>query len=315
MEHRTSLSQAPFGFINLYKEAGQTSTHVGTAVRRALESHYGLHSRGTRLALGHMGTLDPDAQGVLPLAVGKATRLLPFIADRTKVYRFTLVLGRSTLSGDATGEECESASVPDNSRSLLTGVLSRFHGRISQIPPMVSALHHEGRRLYALAREGKIVERPPREIEIFSLALLNDEIPNSGSYRLRVHCSEGTYVRTLCEDLARAIGTVGHMDQLFRDVVGPFTHEKSVKFSEILTSPQTACLDPRKFISFQERLLNPRDTQRFAQGQRLSASAFSVRDGFVFMLTAGGEADTSGSIICGVAECQGGALIPRTVFV
>ncbi len=194
------------GFVNVFKPSGPTSTQVGARVRR-LFSALG----APRLPVGHLGTLDPIAAGVLPLALGKATRLIPLIEDRRKAYAFTLVLGSATATADATGEVIRETPVPTDVQQLLRNVLPRFIGRIEQVPPMFSALHVAGERLYDLARRGVSVARAPRKVTIYGLELLGME---EGTARMSVACSEGTYVRTLCEDLGAAIGCAAHMGAL-----------------------------------------------------------------------------------------------------
>src|SRR5579872_5533404 len=177
------------GFVNLLKPPGPTSTHFGARLR------WIYRERGKpKLSIGHLGTLDPQASGVLPIALGRATRLIPLIPDRRKAYVFTLVLGRATSTGDAVGESIESAAVPVDVRLRLEAVLDSFIGRTEQIPPMYSAVRHDGQRLYNLARSGKTVERKARPITIYALEILEDE--GRDVVRMRVACSEGTYVRT-----------------------------------------------------------------------------------------------------------------------
>src|SRR5580693_636471 len=142
------------GFVNVFKPAGPTSAQIVARLRRI----YGLYSGDKKIGVGHLGTLDPQAAGVLPVAVGKATRLIPLLEDQRKAYACTLVLGRSTTSQDALGETVEQGLVPKDWPARLERALPEFIGKISQIPPMFSAVHHEGRRLYELAREGKEVE-------------------------------------------------------------------------------------------------------------------------------------------------------------
>ncbi len=143
------------GFVNLFKAAGPSSARAVARVRRI----YALRAGDRRLSAGHMGTLDPQAAGVLPVAIGKATRLIPLLADQRKSYAFTLVLGRSTTTQDAHGETVGTGPLPKDWAALLEAALPAFIGRIAQTPPMFSAVHHQGKRLYELAREGKSVER------------------------------------------------------------------------------------------------------------------------------------------------------------
>src|ERR1700726_961997 len=158
------------GFVNVFKPSGPTSTQVGARVRRIYARHLGV-----RLPIGHLGTLDPDAAGVLPLALGKATRLIPLLEDRRKSYVFTLALGRATDTGDSGGATIRETPVPGDARTFLEKFLPRFTGALEQPPPMYSAVHHGGKRLYEIARAGVVVERAPRKITIYGLTLLGYE--------------------------------------------------------------------------------------------------------------------------------------------
>ncbi|HLX26061.1 MAG TPA: tRNA pseudouridine(55) synthase TruB, partial [Candidatus Cybelea sp.] len=197
------------GFVNLFKAAGPSSAHAVARLRRI----YGFYAGDRRLSAGHLGTLDPQAAGVLPVAIGKATRLIPLLVDQRKSYACTIVIGRSTTTQDAEGETVENRPVPPDWSARLEEALPSFVGRIPQTPPMFSAAHHQGKRLYELARAGKNVERKPRMVTIYGATLLGVELPNpstgsghaTGSKkavaRLRIACSEGTYIRTFCHDL------------------------------------------------------------------------------------------------------------------
>src|ERR1700676_3587925 len=216
------------GFVNLFKPGGTTSPQFGARLRHIYRDPAG------KLAVGHLGTLDPQAAGVLLTALGKATRLLPLIADRRKAYACTLVLGRATTTGDAMGETLVERAVPEDVDRRLADAIPAFIGHVSQVPPMFSAVKSGGARLYTLARAGKIVERQPRTIAIYALAVLGRD---ANVVRLRIACSEGTYVRTLCEDLAAACGTVGHMGALLREASGPFVLAESRTLDEIEHDP------------------------------------------------------------------------------
>ena len=171
---------------------------------------------------GHVGSLDPLASGMLPICLGEATKVAGDILSGRKMYRFCVSLGSRTATGDTEGSVVETASVPKLDAAGLEGVLARFLGHQSQIPPMYSALKRDGQPLYKLARAGIEVERAARRIEIFSLrryaAAADSEL------NLEVLCSKGTYVRTLAEDIAKALGTVGHVSALRRVYVEPFDH-------------------------------------------------------------------------------------------
>lgn len=167
---------------------------------------------------GHTGSLDPLATGVLPICLGEATKLSGVLLDSDKCYRAEAAVGSRTSTGDAEGEVVEtSGGVLE--RSALLQVLPQFRGPIEQVPPMYSALKHEGQRLYALARQGAEVERRPREVTIYELEL---EDFASGRFQLSVRCSKGTYIRTLVEDIARAAGHCAHLIALRRTAVAPF---------------------------------------------------------------------------------------------
>src|SRR5581483_3476665 len=160
--------RALIGFVNAFKPAGPTSAHAVARIRRI----YGLYARDTKIAAGHLGTLDPQAAGVLPVAVGKATRLIPLLTDQRKSYVFVFVPGRSTSTADAHGEVLKESLLPGDWVRRLKDVLPTFIGKIEQVPPMYSAMHFEGKRLYELAREGKIVERKARSVTIYGISLL-----------------------------------------------------------------------------------------------------------------------------------------------
>lgn len=198
------------GILLLDKPEGISSNSALQRVRRAY---------GARKA-GHTGSLDPLASGLLPVCLGQATKASAMLLDADKAYRFRLALGRSTTTGDREGETVEVAGVPDLDDSALRDRAAAFVGDSLQVPPMYSALKHEGQRLYRLARAGVEVERPPRRVRIERLDLMGT---GPDWLDFEVACSKGTYVRSLAEDLARAFGTVGHVASLRRTGLGPFT--------------------------------------------------------------------------------------------
>jgi tRNA pseudouridine55 synthase len=289
------------GFVNVFKPAGYTSAQVVARVKRI----YGIYARDRRIAAGHLGTLDPQAAGVLPVAIGKATRLIPLLEDQRKAYTALLVLGRSTTTQDALGETVATAGLPLHWERKLEDVLPQFLGKIAQVPPMFSALHHEGKRLYDLAREGKNVERRARSVTIYGLTLLGVESPNRA--RIRVACSEGTYVRTLCEDLGTAIGVPAHMGALVREASGPFVLYESLLLDEIAEDPQSAVTPPEHIIPFPTIVLDLRGSADFRAGRVVPlpegapASRVFVRD--------------HSRTLVGVGEAHGAMLAPRKVFV
>lgn len=294
------------GFVNLLKPPGVTSTQFGARLRWI----YRDRTEHVKLPIGHLGTLDPQACGVLPIALGRATRLIPLIPDRRKAYAFTLVLGSATSTGDAAGEVVETAPVPPGPRVRLETVLDSFVGRIEQIPPMHSALKINGRRLYKLARNGESVERKPRTITIYSLAILGDEgelNEEAATIRLRVACSEGTYVRTLAEDLARAIGTFGHVGALLREASGPFVLSESLTLDEVASDPAAALIPPERVIAIPTIVLDGRGSADFRAG-RVVAMREPIGDTHVFVR------DLARTLV-GVGEMHGTMLAPRKVFI
>jgi tRNA pseudouridine55 synthase len=284
------------GFVNLFKPAGPTSTQFGARLRKIYPE------RGT-LAVGHLGTLDPQAAGVLPIALGKATRLIPLIADRRKGYVCTLVLGRATDTGDAHGETLVERAVPSDIDARLEAALPAFVGAVAQVPPMFSARKSGGRRLYTLARAGQTVAREARTIRIYALTVLGRA---GDTVRLRIACSEGTYVRTLCEDLAAACGTVGHMGALLRDASGPFVLSESWTLDEVERAPAEALVPPERVIPIPTVVLDGRRATDFRAG-RLVPLAEAPAEKHVFVRD-------SARALVGVGETVGALLAPRKVF-
>ncbi len=189
--------------------------------------------------IGHTGTLDPMAEGVLPVCLGNATKVAELIADRDKEYVARLRLGVTTDTQDMTGkvltqqtekEILEHLGGPQDAEATIRAALPHFTGSVQQIPPMYSAVWANGKRLYELAREGKTVERKAREITIHELELQEIDLPY---VTIRVVCSKGTYIRTLCEDLGAYLGTGAAMDHLLRTRVGTFTMDKALRLSEL----------------------------------------------------------------------------------
>lgn len=201
------------GILNVDKPAGMTSHDVVGRVRRLA------HQK----RVGHAGTLDPDATGVLLVCLGQATRLSDYLAAEGKQYRAVLALGRTTTTEDASGEVLTEADAGSVTEADLAALLPSFTGDIQQIPPMVSAVHHEGKRLYELARAGITVERTARTIRIDSIQLLAFTPGVLALAALAIACGKGTYIRTLCADLGAALGVGGHMHSLRRTQVGAFT--------------------------------------------------------------------------------------------
>jgi tRNA pseudouridine55 synthase len=218
------------GILLLDKPLGLSSTAAGLRVRRLL---------GAAKA-GHVGSLDPLASGMLPICLGEATKVAGEILEGRKVYRFTVALGARTATGDTEGEVIERAAVPALTVAQLEAAMGGFLGESLQVPPMFSAIKQGGQPLYKLARAGKEVVREPRRIQIDRLELIRletaAEVPTA--LDCRVVCGKGTYVRVLAEDLARALGTVGHVSALRREQVEPFGAERLVTLAEVEASAE-----------------------------------------------------------------------------
>jgi tRNA pseudouridine55 synthase len=208
------------GFFIINKPSGITSHDVVSRVRRIL---------GTR-KVGHTGTLDPFATGVLPIAVNDGTKAIPFLDEGIKQYEALLRLGVVTDTLDMTGSIMRRGDFSGVERERLAAVLLRFTGQISQIPPMFSAIKRGGQPLYKLARQGIEVERQPRQVEIFSLELLSFELP---FVSLRVTCSRGTYIRSLADDIGAALGCGASLQELRRTVSGPFHFSAAISLEAL----------------------------------------------------------------------------------
>lgn len=211
------------GVLSLDKPAGWTSHDVVAKVRSWV--------RGSKV--GHAGTLDPAATGVLPVLIGQGTRIAEYLVDWDKEYRAVMRLGSTTDTQDATGRVLETRPVPVLTVEQVREAARRFEGLIEQVPPMYSALKVAGVPLYRSAREGKTVTRAARPVTIHALEVLGFESEGGTDVRLRVHCSKGTYIRTLCADLGEALGCGGHLLSLQRSRVGPLTVEKALSIEAV----------------------------------------------------------------------------------
>lgn len=209
------------GVIIINKQKNFTSHDVVNVIRKKLNTK----------KVGHTGTLDPNATGVLPILVGKATKISKYLIEHDKTYIATIKLGEKTDTGDNEGQVIEEKLVPtDLKKEDINNVLQSFLGKQKQVPPMYSAIKINGKKLYEYAREGKEVKIEAREIEIYKIQLL--EYKNS-KIKFEVECSKGTYIRTLCEDIAKKLGTVGYMEELQRTKVNNFKIGDSVLLDDI----------------------------------------------------------------------------------
>lgn len=213
------------GIINVYKEKGFTSHDVVAKLRGIVGQK----------KIGHTGTLDPDATGVLPVCLGKATKLCDLLTDKNKTYEAVLLLGKTTDTQDITGEVLEEKSTEALTEEKVREAIEGFIGDYEQIPPMYSSLKVNGKKLYELAREGKVIERKARPVKILDIQILEIDLPK---VRMEVSCSKGTYIRTLCHDIGEKLGCGGCMESLIRTRVSTFRIEDAKTLDEIETLKQ-----------------------------------------------------------------------------
>lgn len=237
------------GIIIINKQKGYTSHDVVNKIRKIYNTK----------KVGHTGTLDPNATGVLPILIGKATKLSEYLIEHDKTYIATLKLGEKTDTGDSEGNVIETQDVLSISQEKVMQILPTFLGEQFQTPPMYSAIKIEGKKLYEYAREGKTIELPKRKIHIYDIKL---EKLEDSEIKFIVSCSKGTYIRSLCEDIAIRLGTVGYMKELTRVQVDRFSIENSCTLEELekdnentkLISIEEIFFDKDSIILQQEKL-------------------------------------------------------------
>lgn len=218
------------GVINIRKEKGFTSHDVVAKLRGIIGQK----------KIGHTGTLDPDATGVLPVCLGKATKLCDMLTDKSKTYETVMLLGSVTDTQDVSGTVLHTFIGELPKEEIVVSAIQSFVGEYMQVPPMYSALKVNGKKLYELAREGIEIERKARKVEILSIRILEVALPR---VRMEVHCSKGTYIRTLCHDIGEKLGCGACMEELTRTQVSTFTWEDSVTLQEVETYKNDGRLD------------------------------------------------------------------------
>jgi len=285
------------GVVLLDKPIGLTSN---TAVQRVR------HLFSARKA-GHTGSLDPLASGVLPICLGEATKLAGFLLDTDKRYRTTIRLGVTTDTADSTGQVLSTNPVPTLDAGVLETILERFRGTLSQVPPMYSALKQSGVRLYELARRGIEVERQARRIDIHELSLIGY---TDTSLELHVHCSKGTYIRVLAEDIGRALDCGAHMETLCRTAVGPWTLADTHTLDALTRCDpdgRLACVAPMDLLVPDLPRVDCDDATAFRlqRGQSVSVP-YPLTDGPVRLY--------GGGVFLGIGEAFNGTLAPRRMF-
>jgi tRNA pseudouridine55 synthase len=294
------------GWIILDKPVGMTSTHAVSVVKRAFQAK----------RAGHAGTLDPLASGLLPIALGEATKTVPFVMDGRKIYRFTVRWGEERDTDDAEGRVIRS-SADRPTADAIRALLPRFSGVIAQVPPRYSAVKIEGERAYDLARDGEVVELAPRPVEIHRLELV--ACPDPDHSVLAAECGKGTYVRALARDMGQLLGCFGHVVALRRTMVGSFTEavatnlevlQRAVQALEESQPPQLPPLLPvaAGLAALPALRVSQADAGRLARGQAvlLRGRDAPVMEGWVAV-------STQGSLIA-LAEVERGELRPRRIF-
>lgn len=268
------------GILNIYKEKDFTSHDVVAKLRGIL------HMK----KIGHTGTLDPQATGVLPVCLGKATKACDMMTEKSKVYETVLLLGVTTDTEDMTGRILNTSPVTCSEKEAEVAIGS-FLGSYEQIPPMYSAIKVNGKKLYELAREGKTIERTPRPVTLYELTILSMDLPR---VRLRITCSKGTYIRSLCRDIGAKLGCGGCMEKLVRTRVGHFQIENALTLNQIEAYAKKGRINeiiepidrifascPAVFASIQDRKLvqngNPLTEKRILLSQDMKKAGQWIR--------------------------------------
>jgi tRNA pseudouridine55 synthase len=252
------------GILLVDKPTGITSAGVVREVKRRLRVE----------KIGHLGTLDPFATGLLPLALGEGTKVVSFLSQGEKSYVGVIALGRSTDTLDATGAVVSRAEVPPLAVGVLEEVARRFRGTIEQVPPMFSALKRGGIPLYELARKGVDVDRQPRQVRIESLSLAE---ASAEEISISVRCSKGTYVRALACDVATALGTVGHLASLRRTAFGRFEVTSAIPLENVMAGAELPILSPRAALAgLRELEVDEQLANRIRKGQQAAAACLST---------------------------------------
>lgn len=248
-----------FGFINIYKPKGKTSHDVVAILRRITKIKQ----------IGHTGTLDPFAEGVLPICIGKATRLIEYLDD-DKAYIGTVQLGKSTSTYDTEGEIVKTSD-KKISKEEIEIALQQFRGKFQQLPPIYSAIKVNGKKLYEYARKGEDVEIKPREVEIFKLEIVDFDEENQ-TVDLHIECSKGTYIRSIANDLGNVLGCYGHLIKLVRTKAGKFELANSFKLDELESKENVSnnMIYPLEYLDYPKYSLNENEKQKVSNGMSIN---------------------------------------------
>jgi tRNA pseudouridine55 synthase len=289
------------GWLVLDKPVGQTSTDAVAAIKRITRAK----------KVGHAGTLDPLASGILPIALGEATKTVSFVMDGRKIYRFTVRWGAETDTDDADGR-VERTADGRPSAEQITAALPAFTGTIEQVPPRFSALKIEGERAYDLAREGAAVNLAARPIEVHRLALV--EVPDADHAVFEAECGKGTYVRALARDLGRTLGCFGHVAALRRTRVGPFDETQAMPLQRLAASAEAGTLEALFMpVAIGLAALPALKVSR-AEADRLALGQSVLVRGRDAPLVAGIVSVSTGEGLVALAEMHEGALKPKRIF-
>ncbi len=281
-----------FGFLNVYKPKGKTSHDVVAILRRVTKVKQ----------IGHTGTLDPFAEGVLPICIGKATRLIEYLKD-DKAYVATVQLGKSTTTYDTEGEV---VNVSDKKIGLteIEPELNKFRGEIEQLPPIYSAIKVNGKKLYEYARKGEEVEIKPRKVTINELKVVNFDFETQ-QLELYIDCSKGTYIRSIANDLGEALGVYGHLIKLVRVKAGSFLIENSIKLDELDSKEivDANLIYPLEYLEYPRYEISESEKAKVANGNSLN---LNCEDGLILL--------TCGETLAAVAEILDNKAVMRKVF-
>lgn len=257
------------GIIIINKQKEYTSNDVVQIVKHTLNEK-----------VGHTGTLDPNATGVLPILIGKGTKISKYLVNHDKIYEATLQLGIKTDTADGEGKVLETDKIDKNIllEENINKTLKSFKGKQTQLPPMYSAIKVNGKKLYDYARKGEKIEVPVRNIEIYNLELNKIDIQNN-QIEIRIECSKGTYIRTLCEDIAKRLGTMGYMKELNRIQVGEFNIKNAIKIKELKANKNNSDYLNKNIISLEKVLenkekiaLNQKQLEVFLNGVKIKSN-------------------------------------------
>ena len=245
------------GFINIFKPSGITSAYALTKIKKTFKGE----------KIGHMGTLDPLASGVLPVGIGKCNRLFNYLLDKEKVYEAEFTFGFETDTLDSDGKVINQSSVVPSKEEILK-VLPKLVGIVLQVPPAYSAKNVDGKRSYQLARQGKVVDLPPKKVEIMNIELT--KVVSNDTFRFTIYCKGGTYIRSICRDMAYSLNTFATMTKLSRVQSGCFSIENSIRLEDLDGFDyEKHLIKPQDVVNFESITLNEKDALELNFGRQV----------------------------------------------